>query len=29
MKVDEELTQIILNGGVDELTDNIISQDVN
>lgn len=29
MKVDEELTQIILNGGVDELTDNIISQDIN
>ena len=29
MKVDEELTQIILNGGVDELTDNIISQNVN
>lgn len=29
MKVDEELTQIILNGGVDELTDNIISQELN
>ena len=28
MKVDEELTQIILNGGVDELTDNIISQEL-